>query len=111
MEKLNDFIYRIMSSIQVILNVFVNLVFQPFYSLATIIEGLAAIWCNEIEYEEEQKPEQQPQQNVTTYSSANDGRMGPEEEWDCDYPLGRIGFKINQSEQKEINKIKKELNQ
>ena len=111
MEKLNDFIYKLMSSIQVIANVLVSLVFQPFYSLLNIIEGLAAIWRSEIEYDEEQKPEQQPQQNVTTYSSANDGRMGPEEEWDCDYPLGRIGFKINQSEQNEINKIKEQLNQ
>lgn len=108
MEKLNDFIYRVMSSIQVILNVLVNLVFQPFYSLLNIIEGLAAIWCSEIEYDEEQKSEQQPQQQVTVYPSANEGRYAE----DCDYPVAhKIGFKINQSEQNEINKIKEQLNQ
>ena len=110
MVKVNQILVNIQSSIQYVLDTVLNLAFQPLYAIIAIIQAIVEIWTANDE-EEETEEQEVPQQNVTTYSSANDGRRGPEEEWDCDYPLGRIGFKINQKEKEEIDKIKKELNQ
>lgn len=110
MVKVNQILVNIQSSIQYVLDTVLNLAFQPLYVIIAIIQAIVEIWT--VSDEEEETEEQEvPQPNVTTYSSANDGCRGPEEEWDCDYPLGRIGFKINQKEKEEIDKIKKELNQ
>lgn len=106
MEQLNEIIQGIQSSIQVIIDALLSLAFQPIYYLIAIIQSIIDVWSEE-EDEFEAEP---PQQQVTVYSSANDGRMGPEEEWDCNYPLGHIGFKINKKEQEELDKIKTELN-
>lgn len=95
MEKVNDIIYRLMSSVQMVLNVLVSLVFQPIYSITAIIDGLVQIWTPE----EEEGTEQQ---QVTILPSTNEGRHSDE----CDYP---IGFKINQTEVDEIKKVKEEL--
>ena len=108
MDKLNEIIERIQSSIQVVIDGLLTLVFQPVYFFLAIIESIINIWTDNDE--ETGTVQDEPQQQVTVYSSANDGRMGPEEEWDCNYPLGHIGFKINKKEQEELDKIKTELN-
>ena len=95
MENVNDIIYKLMSSVQMVLNVLVSLVFQPVYSITAIIDGLVQIWSPEEEEETEQ-------QQVTILPSTNEGRHS--DEWN--YP---IGFKINQSEVDEIKKVKEEL--
>lgn len=104
MEKITLIVSNLVNSVQVIVDVLINLVFQPVFALITIIQSLIEIWSGD----EEEEPEQQPQQNVTVYPSANEGREYPEE---CDPPVfTHIGFKINQTEQNEIKRIKEELN-
>lgn len=107
MEKITVIVSNLVNSVQVIVDVLINLAFQPVFVVLTIVQNLIEIWSPE---PVEEETDQEPQQTVTTYSSANDGRRGPEEEWDCDYPLGRIGFKINHKEQEEIDEIKRQLN-
>ena len=109
MEKVNQILVNIQSSIQYVLDTVLNLAFQPLYAIIAIIQAIVEIWTANDEEEEEEQEE--PQQQVTEYPSANAGRPYPEE---VDYPAcdeeHHIGFKINQKEQEEINKIKKELN-
>lgn len=102
MEKITLIISNLVNLVQVIVDVLINLVFQPVFALITIVQSLIEIWSPEDEEEE-----QEPQQAVTTYPSTNEGKY-PEE---VDYPIGRqrIGFHINQTEQDELNKIKKQL--
>jgi len=103
MEKVNQILINIQSSIQYIVDAVIGLLFQPLYAVVAIIQSLIEIWSAEPE------EEQEPQQQVTEYPSANAGRPYPEE---CDPPVfTHIGFKINQAEQEELNKIKKQLNQ
>lgn len=105
MEKITVIVSNIVNSVQVIVDVLINLIFQPVFTLITIVQSLIEIWSAEPEEETEQEPQQQ---TVTTYPSANEGRPYPEE---CDPPVfTHIGFKINQQEQDELNKIRKELN-
>lgn len=111
MEKVNQIVVNIQSSIQYVLDTVLNLAFQPLYALTNIIQAIIEIWTTNDEEGKEEDEQEEPQPNVTTYSSPNDGCRGPEDEWDCDWPLGRIGFKINEKEKEEIDKIKKELNQ
>jgi len=102
MEKITVIVSNFVNSVQVIVDVLINLIFQPVFALITIVQSLIEIWSAEPE------EEQEPQQQVTEYPSANAGRPYPEE---CDPPVfTHIGFKINQAEQEELNKIKKELN-
>lgn len=107
MEKITLIVSNLVNSVQVIVDVLINLIFQPVFAVLTIIQSLIEIWSPE----EEEEPEQQPQQQVTEYPSANAGRPYPEE---VDYPAcgeeHHIGFKINQAEQEELDKIKKQLN-
>jgi hypothetical protein len=106
MEKITVIVSNLVNSVQVIVDVLINLVFQPVFALLTIIQSLIEIWSATDETEEE---ELEPQQNVTEYPSVNAGRPYPEE---VDPPVfTHIGFKINQTEQDELNKIRKELNQ
>lgn len=106
MEKI---LVNIQSSIQYVLDTVLNLAFQPLYAIIAIIQAIVEIWTVS---DEEEETEEEPQPNVTEYPSANAGRPYPEE---VDLPAcneeHHIGFKINQQEQEEINKIKKELNQ
>ena len=103
MEKITVIVSNFVNSVQVIVDVLINLIFQPVFALITIVQSLIEIWSAEPE------EEQEPQQQVTEYPSANAGRPYPEE---CDPPVfTHIGFKINQAEQEELNKIKKQLNQ
>ena len=106
MEKVNQIIYNIANSIQLIVDVLLGLCFQPIYAVTTIIQGIIEILMVTDEVEE---PLQQPQQTVTTYPSTNEGRYAEE----CDLPAceeHHIGFKINRTEQDEIKRIKEELN-
>jgi hypothetical protein len=103
MEKITLIVSNLVNSVQVIVDVLINLVFQPVFAVLTIIQSLIEIWSAT----PEEEPEQQPQQQVTEYPSANAGRPYPEE---CDPPVfTHIGFKINQSEKEELDKIKKQL--
>ncbi|MBQ2177269.1 MAG: hypothetical protein II453_20215 [Alphaproteobacteria bacterium] len=104
MEKVNQILINIQSSIQYIVDAVIGLLFQPLYAIVAIIQALIEIWSAT----PEEETEQEPQQAVTTYPSANEGKY-PEE---VDYPIGRqrIGFHINQNEADELNKIREELN-
>ena len=106
MEKITLIVSNIVNSIQVIVDVLINLIFQPVFAVLTIVQSLIEIWSPE----PEEETEQEPQQTVTVYPSANEGKYAE----DCDLPAcdeeHRIGFRINQTEQDEINEIKRQLN-
>lgn len=103
MEKITVIVSNLVNSVQVIVDVLINLVFQPVFAVLTIIQNLIEIWSATPE------EEQEPQQTVTVYPSANEGKYAE----DCDLPAcdeeHRIGFKINREEQDELDKIKKQL--
>lgn len=105
-DKVNQILVNIQSSIQVIIDALLSLAFQPIYYLIAIIQSIADVW-NDEEEEFEAEP---PQQQVTVYPSANEGKYAEE----VDYPAcnegHRIGYKINQAEKDELDKIKTELN-
>jgi hypothetical protein len=103
MEKITVIVSNLVNSVQVIVDVLINLAFQPVFALITIIQSLIEIWSPE----PEEETEQQPQQTVTTYPSTNEGKY-PEE---CDYPIGRQRIGFRQSEVDEIKRIKEQLNQ
>ena len=107
MEKITVIVSNLVNSVQVIVDVLINLVFQPVFAVLTIIQSLIEIWS----LEPEEETEQQPQQNVTVYPSANEGKYAEE----CDLPAcneeHHIGFRINEKEKEELDKIKKQLNQ
>ena len=107
MEKITVIVSNLVNSVQVIVDVLINLIFQPVFAVLTIIKSLIEIWSAE---PVEEETEQEPQQTVTVYPSANEGKYAEV----CDLPAcnkeHHIGYKINQTEQDEINKIKKELN-
>lgn len=108
MEKLNEIIERIQTSIQAIIDGLLSLAFQPVYFLLAIIESIVNIWTDSDE--EVNVVQDEPQQQVTVYPSANEGKYAEE----VDYPVcneeHHIGFKINKKEQEELDKIKTELN-
>ena len=104
MEKLIDILSKILASIQVVFNAVLSLIFQPLFYLISIIQGIVEVWQEEPveEFEAEQ-----PQQQVTVYPSTNENRYAEE----CDLPAcHKIGYKINQAEKDELDKIKSELN-
>ena len=103
MEKITLIVSNLVNSVQVIVDVLINLVFQPVFALITIVQSLIEIWSPE---PVEEETEQEPQQTVTTYPSTNEGKY-PEE---CEYPIGRQRIGFRQSEVDEINEIKKQLN-
>lgn len=106
MEKVNQILINIQSSIQYVVDAVIGLLFQPLYAIVAIIQALIEIWSATDETEEE--IEQEPQQNVTTYPSTNEGKYAEE----CELPIGRqrIGFHINENETNQINEIKRQLN-
>ena len=103
MEKVNQILINIQSSIQYIVDAVIGLLFQPLYAIVAIIQALIEIWSPE---PVEEETDQEPQQTVTTYPSTNEGKY-PEE---CEYPLGRQRIGFRQSEVDEIKRIKEELN-
>lgn len=105
MEKITVIVSNLVNSVQVIVDVLINLVFQPVFAVLTIIQSLIEIWSGDVNEDAGE------QQQYTVYPSANEGREYAEE---VDYPAceeeHHIGFKINQTEKDELDKIKKELN-
>lgn len=103
MDKLNEIITNVLASLQAIANALLSLMFQPLFYLIGLIEAIKDIWTED---NEEDLPSENP--NVTTYPSTNEGRYAEE----VDYPAceHKIGYKINQAEQDELNKVKEQLN-
>lgn len=107
-DKVNQILINIQSSIQYIVDAVIGLLFQPLYAIVAIIQAMVEIWSNE--EEPEQEIELEPQQpNVTTYPSTNEGRYADEVELPACNEEHHIGFKINREEQDELDKIKKQL--
>lgn len=110
MEKITLIVSNLVNSVQVIVDVLINLIFQPVFALITIIQNLIQIWSADANEDVNEDASEQ-QQQYTVYPSANEGREYAEE---VDYPAcdeeHHIGFKINQTEQNEIKRIKEELN-
>lgn len=105
MDKLNEIIQCIQSSIQAIIDGLLSLAFQPVYFLLAIIESVTNIWTDSDE--EVNVVQDEPQQQVAQYPSTNEGRYAEE----CDYPVAhKIGYRVNSKEQEELDKIKTELN-
>lgn len=111
MEKANQILVNIQSSIQYVIDTVLNLAFQPLYAIIAIIQAIIEIWTTNDEEDNEAEEQEEPQPNVTVYPSANEGKYAEE----CELPAcneeHHIGFRINEAEQEEIDKIKKELNQ
>ena len=106
MEKLNEIIQGIQSSIQVIIDALLSLAFQPIYYLIAIIQSIVDVWSEE----EEEFETEQPQQQVTVYPSANEGKYAEEVDYPACNEEHHIGYKINQAEKEELDKIKEKLN-
>lgn len=106
MEQLNEIIQGIQSSIQVIIDALLSLAFQPIYYLIAIIQSIIDVW-SEGEEEFEAEP---PQQQVTVYPSANEGKYAEEVDYPACNEEHHIGYKINQAEKEELDKIKEKLN-
>lgn len=100
---IQEIITKIEQSLQCILMYLLNLAFQPIYCILQIVQGILDVWEVDTEVQEE---EQRPQ--VTQFPSTNEGKYAEY----CDLPAcdHKIGYKINQAEKEELNKIKKELN-
>ena len=100
---IQEIITKIEQSIQCVLAYVLNLLFQPIYCILQIVQGIMDVWEVDTDVPEE---EQRPQ--VTQFPSPNEGKYAE----DCDLPAcdHKIGYKINQAEKEELNKIKKELN-
>ena len=108
MEKITVIVSNLVNSVQVIVDVLINLTFQPVFAVLTIIQSLIEIWSgNE---DEETENNENTQHQVTTYPSTNEGKCGnefDEDDEDCNY--APIGFRVNPTEQKELDKIKEQL--
>lgn len=103
MNKLNDIIQRIQTTIQAVIDGLLSLAFQPVYFFLAIIESIVNIWTDS----DEETDTVQDTPQVAQYPSTNEGRY-PDE---CDYPVAhKIGYKVNTKEQEELDKIKTELN-
>ena len=109
MEKITLIVSNLVNSVQVIVDVLINLIFQPVFAVLSIIQSLIEIWSGDANEDVNEDANEQ-QQQYTVYPSANEGKYAE----DCELPAceeHHIGFKINQSEQDELDKIKKQLNQ
>lgn len=107
MEKITVIVSNLVNSVQVIVDVLINLIFQPVFALITIVQSLIEIWSAE----PEEETEQEPQPNVTVYPSVNEGKYAEEVDYPACNEEHHIGFRINEKEKEEIEKIKKQLNQ
>lgn len=103
MEKITVIVSNLVNSVQVIVDVLINLAFQPIFALITIVQSLIEIWSGD----ENEEVSEDVNEGVKVYPSTNEGRY-PEE---VELPVcNHIGFKINRAEQDEIKRIKEELN-
>ena len=108
MDKVNEIIINILATLQVLANNILNLLFQPFFTITSIIQGVYEVWAVPPVVNNNNVPtETSP--IVVQYPSTNDGRPYPEEVEPpaCEH---HIGFKINTNEQQQIEEIKKQLN-
>lgn len=108
MDKLNEIIERIQTSIQAVIDGVMSLAFQPIYFLLAIIESITNIWTGSDEETDIVRDE--PQQQVTVYPSANEGKYAEEVDYPACNEEHHIGYKINKMEQEELKKIKEKLN-
>lgn len=108
MDKLNEIIQRIQASIQAVIDGLLTLAFQPIYFLLAIVESIINIWTDSDEETDIVRDE--PQQQVTVYPSANEGKYAEEVDYPACNEEHHIGYKINQAEKEELDKIKTELN-
>lgn len=104
MDRLNDIITNVLASLQAIANALLSLVFQPLFYLIGLIEAIKGIWTED----DDETPNENP--NVTTYPSTNEGRYAEEVDLPACNEEHHIGYRINQQEQEELDKIKKQLN-
>ena len=109
MDKVTEIVSNLVNSVQVIVDVLINLIFQPVFAVLSIIQNLIQIWSGDGNEDVNEDANEQ-QQQYTVYPSANEGKYAET----CDLPAcneeHHIGFKINQTEQNEIKRIKEELN-
>lgn len=107
MEKITVIVSNLVNSVQLIVDVLINLAFQPIFAITTIIQNLIEIWSGD-ENEDVNEDVNEQQQQYTVYPSTNEGRYAEEVELPaCEEH--HIGFKINPKEQEELKKIKKQL--
>lgn len=109
MDKVNEIIINILATLQVLANNILNLVFQPFFCVTSIIQGVYEVWKPATETNNTNATETNGSPIVVQYPSTNDGRPYPEEVEPpaCEH---HIGFKINTNEQQQIDEIRKQLN-
>lgn len=107
MEKITVILSNLVNSVQVIVDVLINLAFQPVFAVLTIIQSLIEIWSGD----ENEGENEDVNDGVKVYPSTNEGRYPEEVELPVCNEEHHIGFKINQAEQAEIAKIKEQLNQ
>ena len=105
MEKITVIVSNLVNSVQVIVDVLINLAFQPVFAVLTIIQSLIEIWSGDVNEDANEQ-----QQQYTVYPSANEGKYAEEVDYPACEEEHHIGFKINQTEKDELDKIKKELN-
>ena len=103
MEKVNQILMNIQSTIQYIVDAAIGLCFQPLYVILAIIQALIEIWSGD----ENEDVSEDVNEGVKVYPSTNEGRYPDEVELPV---CNHIGFKINRAEQDEIKRIKEELN-
>lgn len=109
MDKVNEIIINILATLQVLANNILNLLFQPFFCITSIIQGVYEVWKPATETNNTNTTETNGSPVVMQYPSTNEGKFAEE----CDYPIGNerhIGFRINRDEQQQIDEIKKQLN-
>ena len=109
MEKITVIVSNLVNSVQVIVDVLINLAFQPVFAVLTIIQSLIEIWSGDVNEDVNEDANEQ-QQQYTVYPSANEGKYAEEVDYPACEEEHHIGFKINQTEKDELDKIKKELN-
>lgn len=108
MDKVNEVLINILATLQVLANNILNLVFQPFFCVTSIIQGVIEVWKPATNTNDSEATETNGSPVVMQYPSTNEGKFAEE----CDYPIGEhhIGFKINTNEQQQIDEIKRQLN-
>ena len=91
MDKVNEIIINILATLQVLANNLLNLVFQPFFCITSIIQGVYEVWKPATETNNSEATETNGSPVVMQYPSTNESYCVGE----IDYPIGRrkIGFK------------------
>ena len=106
MEKITVIVSNLVNSVQVIVDVLINLAFQPVFAVLTIIQSLIEIWSGDVN----EDVSEDVNGGVKVYPSTNENRYPDEVELPACNEEHHIGFKINREEQDAIKRIKEELN-